>query len=75
MNHIKVNDIITNGGNEISIMIALLDHMPAVRALMNSTSEKELNRYCDLYKGFYRYMKILEDTATAIASGSIRVPE
>ena len=70
----KVKDIISSGGNEISVMISLLDEMPRVKTIIDSADKEELNKYCDSHDGFYRYMKILENTASAIASGSIKVP-
>ena len=70
----KVKDILSSGGNEISVMISLLDEMPRVKAIIDSADKEELNKYCDSHDGFYQYMKILENTASAIASGSIKVP-
>ena len=70
----KVKSILIDGGNEISIMIELLDEMPKIKTVIDSAAKEELNKYCNSYEGFYRYMKILEDTANAIASGSIQVP-
>lgn len=69
----KVKDILSSGGNEISVMISLLEEMPQIKTIMDSADKKELNKYCDSYGGFYRYMKILENTAGAIANGSIKV--
>ena len=71
----KVKDIISSGGNEISVMISLLDEMPRVKTIIDSADKEELNKYCDSHDGFYQYMKILENTASAIASGSIKVPK
>ena len=70
----KVKDILSSGGNEISVMISLLDEMPRVKAIIDSADKEELNKYCDSHDGFYQYMKILENTASSIASGSIKVP-
>ena len=52
----------------------LLDEMPRVKTIIDSADKEELNKYCDSHDGFYRYMKILENTASASASGSIKVP-
>ena len=71
----KVKDIISSGGNEISVMISLLDEMPRVKTIIDSADKEELNKYCDSHDGFYQYMKILENTASAIASGSIKIPK
>ena len=69
----KVKDILSSGGNEISVMISLLEEMPQIKTIIDSADKEELNKYCDSYEGFYRYMKILENTAGAIANGSIKV--
>ena len=71
----KVKDILSSGGNEISVMISLLDEMPRVKTIIDSADKEELNKYWDSHDGFYQYMKILENTASAIASGSIKVPK
>jgi len=70
----KVKSILIDGGNEISIMIELLDEMPKIKTVIDSAAKEELNKYYNSHEGFYRYMKILENTAGAIASGSIQVP-
>jgi hypothetical protein len=68
----KVKKIISNGGNEISVMMSMLDEMPRIKTLIiDSTDKEEINKYCDSYEGFYKYMKILEDTANAIANARI----
>lgn len=70
----KTKSIISSGGNEVSLMIALLDKMPAIKTILSSVSEEEINRYYHSHKGFYQYMKILETVASSIADGSIKVP-
>ncbi len=71
----KVKAIIADGGNEISVMISLLDEMPRIKTIINSDDKEELNKYCKSHDGFYQYMKILENTASAIASGNIKAPK
>jgi hypothetical protein len=72
----KVRNIISNGGNEISIMISMLDEMPRIKTLIiDSADKEEIDKYCDSHEGFYKYMKILENTANAIADGRIQVPK
>ena len=36
----KVKDIISSGGNEISVMISLLDEMPRVKAIIDSADKE-----------------------------------
>jgi hypothetical protein len=72
----KVRRILSNGGDEISIMISMLDEMPRIKTLIiNSADKEELNKYYNSHEGFCQYMKILENTANAIASGSIKTPK
>jgi hypothetical protein len=71
----KVKNILSDGGDEISVMISLLDEMPKTKTIISSATEEEMNKYCNTHEGFYQYMKILENTATAIASGKIKVPK
>ena len=68
----KVTDILSNGGNEISIILSIVDEMPQFKNLINSTDKKELDKYCDSHEGFYQYMKILENMASAIASSNLK---
>jgi len=69
----KVKDTLSRGGNEISVMISLLEEMPKIKTIINSTNEEELNKYCASYEGFYLYMKMLENVAGAIANRNIKV--
>ena len=39
----KVKAIIADGGNEISVMISLLDEMPRIKTIINSDDKEELN--------------------------------
>ncbi len=41
----KVKDILSSGGNEISVMISLLDEMPRVKTIIDSADKEELNKY------------------------------
>ena len=68
----KVTDILSNGGTEISIILSMVDEMPQFKNLINSTDKKELDKYCDSHEGFYQYMKILENMASAIASSNLK---
>lgn len=71
----KVKNILSSGGDEISIMISLADKMPQIKTIIESDDKEELDKYYELHEGFYQYMKILENLANAIASGSIKVPK
>ena len=71
----KVKSILSSGGNEASVMVALLDKMLQIKTMIGSANREELDKYCDSHEGFYQYMKILENTARAIANGNIKVPK
>ena len=71
----KAQSIMSSGGDETSLMIALLDEMPAIKAILSSVSEEEINPYYHSHEGFYQYLKILETIAHSIADGSIKVPK
>ena len=51
----KVKDILSSGGNEISVMISLLEEMSQIKTIIDSADKEELNKYCDSYDGFSRY--------------------
>ena len=74
----KVKAIILNGGSEEEILISLLDKMPKIKTIINSFANLKIaeeNEYYDRYTGFYQYVKILENLATGISKGKIKVPE
>ena len=48
--------------------------MESLKKIMDSSTQKELNTYCQEYNGFYRFMKLLEKLAVAISKGDISVP-
>jgi hypothetical protein len=68
----KVKAILSKGGNEISVMLSLLDEMPRVQRIINAANREELNKYCDSHEGFYSYMKILEDATIALSSMNMK---
>lgn len=71
----KVKNILSSGGDEISVIVSLADEMPRIKTIIESDDKEGLNKYCNSHEGFYQYMKILEDLANAIASGNIKVPK
>ena len=51
----------------------MLDFMPAIKEVITSNSQKELDVLTQEYDGFYAYMKILEKLAQKIADGNMTV--
>ncbi len=52
----------------------MYDHMNSFKQVMDTTTEEEMNQLCLRYQGFYKYAKVLENLAQALADGRIRVP-
>ena len=48
--------------------------MDDVKNIIDSCPQEQLNIYTQKYKGFYRFMKILESLAAGLADGTISVP-
>jgi hypothetical protein len=57
------------------ILPTIYDYMEAFKALMDSTTQVEMNYLCQQYPGLYRFGKILEMLAEGIADGRIDVPK
>lgn len=70
----KVMTIISNGGDETNVCVAMLEHMPEISTILFSASEKELEMYLDEYEGFCYYMKLLEILAYGIKGGRLKAP-
>ncbi|NQY65607.1 MAG: hypothetical protein HRT38_18240 [Alteromonadaceae bacterium] len=72
--HKKVTRILKHDGDELEILTDLTSFMPKFKALMDSTSEAEMDLLCRRYSGFHKYVQILENLAAGISSGEIPVP-
>lgn len=57
-------------GGDGAILMSLAHKMHQIKDIMNSSSEGELNFYCQRYEGFYQYMKLLEKLAVASSQGA-----
>lgn len=58
-----------------TILIDGYDHMPAIMKIIESNDEEELNKYAEIYTGFFLYMKLLEHLAQGIQDGVVTIPE
>ena len=63
----QVKQILSHDGEPTDILMALAHKMEDVRKLMYSASEDEKDQYCEGYDGFYLFMTLLEDLASAIS--------
>lgn len=60
--------------SKMQILAGMSEHMSKFKTLMDELGEDGINQLSLRFNGFYRYGKLLEDIATGIASGKIRVP-
>lgn len=70
----RMRKLIRAGGDNMTIMAAMADHMPAFHRLLSTARPGDIEQLIRELPGFYRYAKILESLATGIQSGAIPVP-
>ena len=70
----RMQKLIRAGKDNMAIMAAMADHMPAVHQLLGTAQPGDMAQLTRKFPGFYRYAKILEAIATGIQSGAIPVP-
>lgn len=70
----RMQKLIRASKDNMAIMAAMADHMPAFNQLLNAVQPGDLDQLTRKFPGFYRYAKILESLATGIQSGAIPVP-
>ena len=70
-----VNVVVAKGGGDEQILQNMYDHMANFKMLMDTCSGQEMGMLCQQYSGFYRFVKLMEDLAKAIADGRIKPEE
>lgn len=70
----RMQKLIRAGKNNMAIMAAMADHMPAVHQLLSTAQPGDMEQLTRKFPGFYRYAKVLESLATGIQSGPIPAP-
>ena len=70
----RMQKLIRAGKDNMAIMAAMADHMPAFHQLLSTAQPADMEQLTRKFPGFYRYAKILESLATGIHSGAIPVP-
>jgi hypothetical protein len=70
----KVNNLTARNADDTTIMMETFKLMDDVKNIIDSCPQEQLNIYTQKYKGFYRFMKILESLAAGLADGTISVP-
>ena len=61
-------EIMRQGGQE-ALLMSMVNKMPELKKIMESSTPEELDFYCEEYDGFYHYMKMLEMLAQGCADG------
>ena len=70
----KVQRLVREGHDEVSILGEMFDCMPIFKILLDSGHDT-MDELCQRFGGFYHYAKILETLADGIRSGAIQVPK
>src|SRR5208283_4627164 len=70
----RMQKLIRAGKDNTAIMVAMADHMPKFKQLLDTTQPADMSELTRKFPGFYRYAKILEALAVGIQSGAIPVP-
>jgi hypothetical protein len=70
----KMQKLIRAGKDNLAIVAAMADHMPAFHQLLGAAEPDDMDQLARKFPSFYRYAKILESLATGIQSGAIPVP-
>jgi hypothetical protein len=70
----KVQRLVREGHDEISIVGEMFDCMPIFKMLLDSGHDT-MDELCGRFPGYYHYAKILETLAAGIQSGAIQVPK
>ncbi len=69
-----VNAIEQAGGGDTELMQKSFMHLATFKALMDTSSQDQLDTLCETYPGFYRFAKLIETIAQGIRDGTIKVP-
>lgn len=70
----KMQKLVRAGRDDMAIMVAMADHMPKFKQLLDTTQPGDMDELTRKFSGFYRYAKILETLAAGVHSGAIKVP-
>jgi hypothetical protein len=70
----RMQKLLRDGKDNMAIMAAMADHMPAFHQLLSVVRDDEMRELTRKFPGFYRYAKIIESLASGIQSGAIPVP-
>lgn len=70
-----VKTIEQQGGGDIELLAAgFPEQTTTFKELLDTTTHEQMEALCELYRGFYRYAKLLESLAQGIQDGTLEVP-
>ena len=70
-----VKTIEKQGGSDTELLAASFpEQTTRLKKLMDATTHEQMDALCELYPGFYRFAKLLENIAQGIQDGTIEVP-
>jgi hypothetical protein len=64
----RMNAMLVKDCPDKDMLIQMLEYMPRVKEILESNDEVQLDMYIKNYKGFYHYIKMIENLAVKIAS-------
>ena len=70
----RMQKLIRTGKDDMAIMVAMADHMPAFEQLLSSAQPGDVDQLTRKFLGFHRYTRILASLAAGIHSGAIPMP-
>lgn len=69
------NEILIKGGSDKELLLSLHAMMDDLKKVMDSSTQQELDEYCQKYRSFYRYAYLLHKLSAGIADGTIPMPK
>ena len=70
----RMQNLIRTGEDDVTVMVAMADHLPKFKRLLDTTQPGDMDELARKFTGFHRYAKILENLAGGIQSGAIKLP-
>jgi hypothetical protein len=59
-------------GSDERVLKRMHQQMKAFKELLDTTTHEQMDALCDLYPGFYRFAKLVEQMAQAIHDGTLK---
>ncbi len=69
-----VKGIEQRGGGDEQILKEMYDYMPTFKQIMDGSTRDQMDKLCAIYPGFYRFATLLNDLASGMQNGTIKVP-